>query len=1543
MNNIIDDALRATTDDLEYIRRTTAYSSRNMNFSFKSNDTDKNNSPENKNDTEDIDIIKIPKLSYTAYKLLYASPVEISSCSKIVLLGGIPIQWYIEQKAGFWHIISFLAFRNQRRTIKKQTTLRYRAVYHRKQKKFHYSTAAVNAFKSTSPQSINKATDNSNSDNNSTARQDHVKHKKKLKIKQKYKHIKSKKVSSPTYFKTSSNKHNSNKRKLKSHLVSFSTDTPAPIISDYTTPITPNTSTETDNGSDNIRQDTNTISNILENNGFRDPLWKDTVIIPTESTKTIYSSVKNQLLARNTVATQTPAQMNEPKIIYEKSKSFITNDQNLDKEDKEGIALSAYKFHKRAYTITSSSPQNYSTLIKGTAEAPNTITSKTGNRHIYRHNSKDSIHSLNQNDISTHQNSKYFTAKQTLNSHQNKNNNIPFNDKNLISLLTPTTDETNPTSGSAQDFFTASDFKGRKTPTIIINNPSSSSNTTNDDDQRNSTIATTFNINGKTVPTVPLTPSLLEKFPPTTIVTETNSSSSSASQSTSISQYYSMDDESRLNSNESRPSKDSIRTTQSFNGQGTSMSRDYLHPIDSMSSNTIDKKTIKVYPKTSSDYNLERLKPVNSQSPTFSIQSTISNSQDDIPLATQKSSKLNHFKSKSGELFKHIVKLENSSGSILKKPKLRSKQKLDLSPVSTISSNVTSNHKSNLTKLTAVPPKPIDLPRDEIIHLLNPPVYKQPYIRSHISDAKSSAKKTVKSTLSDFAHTEYEIYRHIRRKLKYGKVIMMERMLVMVKEAIIQKEISPEFNECENIDTRVFDRWKEYIVVARATGNAVKPILIQFYHNRKIPEISTEIRDATTIRGNSLDFYLSRECFIGFYSTLDKTICIQKPDDKLFRLNEGIEYIDYKDIDPLKIFILRSKTFYSSHKWHDFLKSSLGINTLPKNVTIKIPELSASINISLTTTLLNYLQYKETEENQYLKIAILDRGYKVFQYPLLRFLNILIFDKFREARFHEILKKWEAPNNIMGCDIKHYDRIEWVPSHESDLLGCAYSTIKSHILEYRSLIQYSRETFNGSEILVEPSATEGFLIRFTDKYGADRTKFGKLFIRPSYFFTSDNLLFYMSSLKAIPPLPKEAAVDDMMNPYEMDKIKHIMDSLPNIYEQNPYEVNLSSQINWLNKNITSEELNERDMYGFKCFNRRILQILKAESIIDLALVKDVYQGTSRDLQHNELKYHVLVTATLAFWQKRVTVQDIAESTIFIKTGNNLLLKLLAPSADIAREWVCRLQKLVRYWRIKQSNLVKRMQDIKQKNLLHLRMTHNEEANIGMTTSKWVADRGIADASIYHINGLSLLRPIILKGFLYQKPSKHSVFKKYFTILVPGFLLLYSCYHRSPAGYAKPVLNYKFHSSLSLDESYLYSGRTSEPDLLKRDKMFDGINPGSHSLPRVYNDGWRSCEDETSRCFTLWFGTKRAISKYSKDIEENTDYYSDINIDESPSTSSSSTLENVENTRLVRTVNRLGVGGKTMVFMARSRQERDLWVLSIYYELETVRKANLQQS
>ncbi|QLQ82444.1 hypothetical protein HG537_0H02060 [Torulaspora globosa] len=780
-----------------------------------------------------------------------------------------------------------------------------------------------------------------------------------------------------------------------------------------------------------------------------------------------------------------------------------------------------------------------------------------------------------------------------------------------------------------------------------------------------------------------------------------------------------------------------------------------------------------------------------------------------------------------------------------------------------------------------------------------------------VGHAGGKATSRMKKGISGFIRTDYSISSPFLRGLKRGKIILMEKMLVMVKCAINKKDPVISFSQEESIDTRISGRWKEYIVVARSTGKGDSSILLQFYRRRHIPMHVNGQKDLTY--GTSLDFQLDKHCLVGIYSNLDKSIYIQKPAKKD---NDGPHETPSDDDDDeyssLKIYILKCSTLISSGKWYNLLRRATQMRDKLTQISLKVPEADISVDINLRDAVVKGLIKSENGIDD-LKLCVLRRGYRVLQRPLMRFLIVAILEELKKADLAEVVQKWELANIILGCSYKHYDMLQWCSNNSIRSFFEMFSLFKSCVLEFRPYMPAPRQALTEDGcILVEPVPIEGFLIRLTNRTGKEGSRLRKLYFRPSYFFTNDNLLFFSSCFKACPPSSSKEM--DKRSLQKGDRI----DSLPNVYEQDPYPLDLSSHIAWLKGDLTAKEFESNDLYASKCFSRRVDQILKAEGVIDLCEIEEIRQGTSNDVAGSEIKFRALHFAKRSFWYGQThEVESTATSILYIVTHNRLILKLMAPSPAVCQEWILRLRSLVSYWKARKDCDTRNMWDLKIRNMKQLRITNEEESNINDSTPKWIIDCGLSDPSLYNVNAVCQLRPILYKGFLYQKPRKHSTFTKYFVVLVPGFLVLYKPFERTITGFSRKVVNYKHYLTLSMADCYLYSGATSKIDLLNRRDKIQELASQSKSLPRAYPDGWRSLEDESARCFTLWFGKKRAMLATPRKVGSEKGNHQKIE----------------SNPSVFRMVTRLGVSGKSMVFMARSRQERNLWVLSISSEVE----------
>lgn len=152
------------------------------------------------------------------------------------------------------------------------------------------------------------------------------------------------------------------------------------------------------------------------------------------------------------------------------------------------------------------------------------------------------------------------------------------------------------------------------------------------------------------------------------------------------------------------------------------------------------------------------------------------------------------------------------------------------------------------------------------------------------------------------------------------------------------------------------------------------------------------------------------------------------------------------------------------------------------------------------------------------------------------------------------------------------------------------------------------------------------------------------------------------------------------------------------------------------------------------------------------------------------------------------------------------------------------------------------------------------------------------------------------------------------ILCGGHLLVFQGSLRGLTGEELPYTHSERQNAIDLKDCYIYSGLVTESDLLYQNQTFDSNHPGHHALPRIYlEDGWTSSDEDTTTCFVLWQSRKTSLFKSSGGEEEG------------------------RTRQRLRTVSRLGVTGRAIVFKTRSRTERDHWVMSIGTEIDKLQQ------
>jgi hypothetical protein len=173
----------------------------------------------------------------------------------------------------------------------------------------------------------------------------------------------------------------------------------------------------------------------------------------------------------------------------------------------------------------------------------------------------------------------------------------------------------------------------------------------------------------------------------------------------------------------------------------------------------------------------------------------------------------------------------------------------------------------------------------------------------------------------------------------------------------------------------------------------------------------------------------------------------------------------------------------------------------------------------------------------------------------------------------------------------------------------------------------------------------------------------------------------------------------------------------------------------------------------------------------------------------------------------------------------------------------------------------------------------------------------------------------MSGLLYRKPRRHGTFSRCHVILTAGKLLIFQDTLRKATGVEIPHVHKGLTRTMDLQDCYIYSGLLTEPDLLYGNQTFDSNHPGHHALPRVYlaQDCWTTQDEDTAICFAIWHPLRKSIFR------------------------APTGEDGIRTDSFLRRVSRLGVPGRSVVFKARNRVERDRWVLSIESEIDRLQQ------
>ena len=243
-----------------------------------------------------------------------------------------------------------------------------------------------------------------------------------------------------------------------------------------------------------------------------------------------------------------------------------------------------------------------------------------------------------------------------------------------------------------------------------------------------------------------------------------------------------------------------------------------------------------------------------------------------------------------------------------------------------------------------------------------------------------------------FRHTGR--YHHHFRK-REGEIVKMENMLVRVEVSITPVSGEYDENESMKIVTKLREKWREFVVVCRQTGEKGTPLALQLYKKRVIPAIDKPRVSSHGVREIPLNPKITK---VNLYSSLDKTLVIWLP---------------YKRGSI--IYIMRPRCSSSSVEWYTFLQGALGWQRSDK-LLISVPGLALSITIDNPFARVEQKLEEDSDDE-----APIREERAVAENLLNRSMQLL--GEVREWR--DIVEHWKK-NERMGLAWKRYDRLEWI-------------------------------------------------------------------------------------------------------------------------------------------------------------------------------------------------------------------------------------------------------------------------------------------------------------------------------------------------------------------------------------------------------------------------------------------------------------------------------------------------------------------------------------
>lgn len=773
-------------------------------------------------------------------------------------------------------------------------------------------------------------------------------------------------------------------------------------------------------------------------------------------------------------------------------------------------------------------------------------------------------------------------------------------------------------------------------------------------------------------------------------------------------------------------------------------------------------------------------------------------------------------------------------------------------------------------------------------------------VRFKVSDAVADRQRRVGRRAGNARH---RVSRKIARRqtLQEGTIVKMEKMLVRMDSTLQQIPDYYDENDSMKTDTKQMEKWKEYMVVARKSKKSDEDdYRLQFYDTRVIPEIEDNSTKKKPRREIKL---IKRAAHVNLFSSLDKSLVVWHPYRKGTRIT-----------------VMKCESPAHSTEWYTFLRDALGWKR-PDKLQVSVPDLGVVLQIEKPFE--NLAKVALDEEDEETAIAkVVEAEQAIAGRIVAQCLEMLEGN----PEWTSIIHQWHETFKP-GLAWKRYDRLEWIHGVNEQKMYGSMAMQHSYELELRPKIHYPQHaTGKKGKDHEEPAPIEGFLIRMTSQKGVHK-RMGKTYFKRLYFSTHDYFLVFNRPAAATPPHPPRLQTISGTN---IPSSHDIIENTPIMYDIDPFSVDNSEpkQIKWLDSDF-EDRIERNDREAYEEARRNHANLSASDGYINMTRIKKVrpMQWGSDSVDEtldsgSDADFHEDVRDSERHDGTTSQIDD--DRTFELLLENNLVVRLQAYDRHTRDEWISRLRKLVKYWKLRKVADMNNFKTVRATNLKTLKIDEDVEAELGQFGHKWEVTRSEASPQIYNVCSIAACRTISQSGLLYRKARRHGTFQRCGVILAGGKMLIYQSTLRKTSGEQVAHIHQEKQQVIDLRGCYVYSGLIVEDDLLYQNRTFDANHIGTMaSLPRVWTeDGWTSTDVDVMCCFVVWMNTRKGWFRTAGSM-----------LGQGQGDGSESEGTKGQRRAKIKRVRQLGVPGRGIVFKCRSRAERDLWVLNLGIEIE----------